>query len=332
MTDKRLRTLAPLAGVFNLRGLRALSGRKVIFPFYHLVSDQEIIHLKHLYSYRNESQFESDLEALLKLYDAISIEEYLEGGRAIRTGKAKMVLSFDDGLSECHQIIAPMLKSKGVPAIFFLNNDFIDNRGLFYRYKASILTEHLLREAGARRMAAEYMEIPEEQIINAILMINYRQIPLLDALALHTGLDFAVYMRDHPVYMSSEEIMQLLKLGFHVGAHGTDHPEFYRMEEKGIEVQVSKSMSDLKERFHVKPACFAFPFTSDGVPEEVIDEILEEGIVDVVFGTAGLKNTARPRFIQRIPMEAMGLSAKRVLKSEYLYYLLKAPLGQNAYY
>ena len=139
-------------------------------------------------------------------------------------------------------------------------------------------------------------------------------------------------MRDQPVYMSTDQIKHLIKLGFHIGAHSSDHPEFHRMEVKNMEVLVSKSMTDLKERFHVKPACFAFPFTSDGIPERVIKEILEEGIADVIFGTAGLKKTGKPEFVQRIPMEALGLSARRVLKSEYLYYLLKAPLGQNAYF
>ena len=96
--------------------------------------------------------------------------------------------------------------------------------------------------------------------------------------------------------------------------------------------QVSMSMKDIRDRFRLKTNCFAFPFTSDGVPERVIDEILDEGIAKVLFGTAGLKKTGRSHFIQRTPMEARGLSSRRVLKSEYLYYLLKAPLGQNLYY
>jgi hypothetical protein len=104
------------------------------------------------------------------------------------------------------------------------------------------------------------------------------------------------------------------------------------MEERKMAAQVSKSMRDLQERFKVRPACFAFPFTSDGVPERITDALLEEGIADVIFGTAGLKKTGKKHFIQRIPMESNNLSAGRLLKAEYLYYLLKAPLGRNDYF
>jgi len=331
MEDRRLRTIAPLARFMNLKWLSFLSGQRTIFPFYHVVSDEVLPHMKHLYRYRTEKQFERDLEAMLQIFHPLSIEEYLKGDPG-PGNKRTMLLSFDDGLIECRQIIAPMLRKKGIPAIFFLNNDFIDNRGLFYRYKASILIDHIQKDRKARSGAAEYMEIPEEQVENAILMITYRQIPLLDALALHVEMDDAIYLRDHPVYMSSKQIGDLVDWGFHIGAHGTDHPEFYAMEEKKIEAQVSKSVLDIRERFPMHPACFAFPFTSDGVPARIIHELLEEGIADVIFGTAGLKNTGCRNIIQRIPMEANNLPASRLLKAEHFYYLLKGLLGQNEYF
>ena len=343
MEDRRIRTISPLAGTMSLRCLSGLSGHRTIFPYYHVVSDKELPHMKHLYAHRSESQFERDLEWLLRYFEPISIEDYLEDlkdgrkegsleNRKKNSRRRRMVLSFDDGLIECHQFIVPLLKSKGIPAIFFLNNDFIDNRGLFYRYKASVLIEHLNENSTAKVKAAEYMEIPSQQLKDAILMITHRQLPLLDALAMHVDLDWAVYLRDQPVYMSDDQIKHLIKIGFHIGAHSFDHPQFHSMEEKKMVAHVSKSVSDLQNRFGCKPACFAFPFTSDGVPERVIDEILDEGIAEVLFGTAGLKKTGKAGFIQRIPMEVRGLSAQRVLKSEYLFYLLKGPLGRNTYF
>ncbi|MCP4311133.1 MAG: polysaccharide deacetylase family protein [Bacteroidetes bacterium] len=311
--------------------MSGLSGQNTIFPFYHVASDQQLPHLKHLYRYRNEAQFERDIEQLLSSFEPISITDFLEGDPGPGS-KRRMVLSFDDGLAECHSFIAPFLKRKGIPAVFFLNNDFIDNRGLFYRYKASILVEYLQNERAALIKAAEFLIIPEQQVKDAILMSNHRQIPLLDALSLHVGLDYAVYQRDQPVYMTTEQVQHLVKLGFHMGAHSMDHPEFFRMEEKKMEANVSMSMEDIRKRFTVKPACFAFPFTSDGIPERVIDEILAEGIADVIFGTAGLKRTGKRRFIQRIPMEAYAMDAKQALKAEYLAYLFKGLMGKNGYF
>lgn len=321
----------PFARFLNTGWLASLTGQRTIFPFYHGVSNQDLPHLKHLYTYRSEEQFEKDLDAMLRTFEAVSIEDYLKDD--LHKGKKRrMVLSFDDGLAECHQFIAPLLKSKGIPAVFFLNNDFIDNRGLFYRYKVSILVEHLSKDAHDLLGASEFLAIPTEQVRDAILMINYRQVPLLDAIALHVGLDFAMYLRDQPIYMSSEDVEHLVRLGFHLGAHSMDHPEFFNMEEKKMVAQMSRSMKDLHERFKVKPACFAFPFTSDGVPERVITEILEEGYAEVIFGTAGLKMTGNPNFIQRIPMEEGKFRARDLIRAEYLYYLLKTPFGRNHYF
>jgi hypothetical protein len=61
----------------------------------------------------------------------------------------------------------------------------------------------------------------------------------------------------------------------------------------------------------------------------IIDRLLEEGTVTALLGTAGLKQTDRQAYIQRIPMEKFQAPAIERLKAEYFYYLLKMPLGRN---
>jgi peptidoglycan/xylan/chitin deacetylase (PgdA/CDA1 family) len=331
MQEVRLRQSSVFAGFTNLRCLVSLTGQRTIFPFYHVVSDRPLPHIRHIYDYRGRTDFEQDLDRMLKHFTPIGIGEYLEGGP--KRGKpGRMVLSFDDGLVECHQFIAPLLRRKGIPALFFLNNDFIDNRGLFFRYRAGILIEHLLSDPGLLQQAAESLAIPGDQVVRAILMIKYNQQPLLDKIAAEVGVDPGIYQAEHPVYMSAEQVSELAGWGFHLGAHSADHPEFQGMGEEEVFSQVSKSMEDIRKRFDARPACFAFPFSSDGVPEAVVERLLDEGIVDAIFGTSGLKRTGRKEFVQRIPMEAGGLPAIRLLKTEYLYYLMKAPLGKNRYF
>lgn len=331
MASSSRRNIASLAGGVSLHCLAKLTRQNTIFPFYHVVSNEYLPHLSQLYTYRNESQFELDLDAMLKVYKPVSIDDYLR--QEPGSGEPpQVILSFDDGLIECHRFIAPLLRKKGVPAIFFVNNEFIDNRGLFFRYKASLVLEYIGKDPLLLVRSAQYLNIPVGEVQKAILMISDKQQSLLDGLALELGYDEAIYMRDHPVYMSSEQVRELVKWGFHLGAHSTDHSGFTDMEEKSMASKVHLSMMDLQERFHTKPACFAFPFTSDGIPRQVIEQIFEESIADVLFGTSGLKLTGLRNFIQRVPMDCSKFSAEEVLKSEYLYYLLKAPLGRNRYF
>jgi len=93
--------------------------------------------------------------------------------------------------------------------------------------------------------------------------------------------------------------------------------------------QIKESIDDLQKRFGIGSRYFSFPFTSDKVPRQVIDSILDEGVAEALMGTAGLKNTIRRGFIQRIPMEDFRIPAEDALKTEYFYYLLKKPLGRN---
>ena len=130
-----------LPAPFLLRQMpHSLSGQ-VVFPFYHAVSDVPLQHLAHLYPIRTRKAFERDLDFLLSHFEPVSMKEVLAHPEEKRGGRLRMVLSFDDGLAQCHEVVLPILQKKGVPAVFFLNNDFIDNRGLFYRYKVSLLLE-----------------------------------------------------------------------------------------------------------------------------------------------------------------------------------------------
>lgn len=328
--------MLPLARRMDPGRLIHLSGQPDIFPFYHVVSGFHLPHVRHLYRYRREDEFERDLEEMLQWFEPIAPGEYLESGshakkgrRAKGGGKRRMVLSFDDGLAECHQVVAPMLLRKGIPAAFFLNNHFIDNRGLFFRYKASLIADRIISECKAREKASEYLKIPENQVVRAVLMVRQHQQALLDELARKVDLDFVEYLRDQPVYMNSQQVRELVEWGFDIGGHSTDHADFSLLDPEETCRQVSDSIEDLQQRFGVPTRYFSFPYTSHGISKDVIHRLLDELRVDLLLGTAGLKKTGREDFIQRIPMEKLEVPSMEVLKTEYLFYLIKKPLGRN---
>ena len=342
MSERKRHTLSFLARRFRLSRLISLTGLRDVFPFYHSVSGHELPHIRHLYTLRTPGEFEKDLDVFLRWYEPVTLSDYLKDAEeylsrgperkaAQRKRKGKMVLSFDDGLAECHSHVAPLLLRKGIPAVFFLNNDFIDNRDLFFRYKASILVDKVSSEPKAMKHLAEYLEIPEAHIVKAVLKVRYTQRPLLDTLAEVTEVDFREYLGKQPVYMTSPQVRDLVQWGFQLGGHSRDHADFSLLDEGDLSTQVSQSIKDIQKRFAIPYAYFSFPFTSDGIPGKVLEYVLDEGLADAVFGTAGLKKTGHPRFIQRIPMEAYGLSGPDALKTEYFYYLVKGLIGRNRY-
>ena len=331
MRKKIQNSLLSVANSIPIENLIKWSGYSSVFPFYHTVSDRFLPHIAYLYRVRKSSDFERDLDQMLRWFEPVGLSEYLEhaGEKKAGSGKRQMVLTFDDGLKECYGVIAPILKRKGIPAVFFLNNRFIDNKTLFFRYKASLLIHQAREDCRVREGISEFLKIPQEQIERSILMIDYSRRALLDALARVADFEFTAYLHSHPVYMTTEEIDEMISWGFDIGGHSADHIEFNGLDPEEMIRQVIMSMDDLKLRFGITKRFYAFPFTSDGVPRKVIDALLEEHDISALMGTAGMKRTGNELFIQRIPMEHSKAPAMDILKAEYLYYLLKMPMGRN---
>jgi len=319
------------------RQLAAWSGQRFIVPVYHTVSDNNPEHIRHLYPVKTIKQFTADLDFLLKTYrpiGAADLENLLHHGISPKTNT--FLLTFDDGLREFHDHIAPLLLQKGIPAICFLNSDFVDNKGLFFRYKASLLIGVLERD---RRLLQSDRVVewfrrrtPDQQnkYSQALLSIAYENREALDELAGIVGLDFAQFLADQQPYLKSEQILSLKNQGFCFGAHSCDHPEyrFLSMEEQIR--QTKTSVESICERFSLPYRAFAFPFTDFGVSGAFFQNIYEqEPAVKVSFGCAGMKRDAFPQHIQRIPFETGSLNAKEILNNEYLYFLLKALVGKN---
>ncbi len=304
----------------------------MVFPFYHVVSGDPLPHVRHLYRQLDPEGFIRDLEGMAAVFQPVSLTEYLAslspGGRA-EGRRRRMVLTFDDGLAQCHTVIAPILREKGIPATFFLNNRFLDEGGMFYRFKASILADTVLNDPSAAGPASGFLGIQQDQLYRAILMIGGQQEVLLNSLAREMGVDFEAYQNHRPVYLQSGQVSELMDWGFDVGGHSDDHTDFRELDPEQMKAGVKESLRDLRKRFGAGVRTFSFPFTSDGVPRHVIESLLEGEEVAALLGTAGLKRTGNPRFIQRIPMEEYRAPAVAALKAEYLYYLLKFPAGRN---
>jgi len=143
-----------------------------------------------------------------------------------------------------------------------------------------------------------------------------------------TGFDITRFLAEVKPYLNTAEIIELQKKGHHIGGHSYDHPLFTDLNEEQMKFEVTASIEDINQRFDPPMNFFAFPFTDEGISVRVINAIFEEG-PDAIFGSAGLKKEKQALHYQRIPFEKSSYQALTILKTEYLYYILKAGLGKN---
>ncbi|MCB0402567.1 MAG: polysaccharide deacetylase family protein [Flavobacteriales bacterium] len=295
------------SGWLSMKQLMMLSGTRLILPFYHVVSDQEAPHYKHLYPVKSVSEFEADLDFLLQHFRPITLNELMEQVTANRKFREPVFhLTFDDGLRELYEVVAPILKQRGIPATFFINTDFMDNKSMFYRFKASLMVE----EFGTTGM----LELSADEALQ------------IDDFAETMGYSFDGYLKANQPYLTSDQIKNLIGQGFTIGGHSLNHPLF---SDLNVEEQVNQALSSVRilcDQFRLDYGVFSFPFTDHGVGREFFRQV--NTTLDLTFGTAGIKKDITSKNLQRVPMEQPE-TAEAIIKTQYMYAVMKNLVGRN---
>ncbi len=300
--------ISSIASIVPMSVLNQGKSVPLLLPFYHTVSNEQLP-FRINYEYPDEKRFREDVEFLLKHFKPVSLEYILAGKKL----KQCFHLSFDDGLRSCYELIAPILKEKGIPASFFINPAFVDNKDLFHRYKASILHDFF-----------------QKKNLQVNLENTYADIDSFDETAAEIGINWQDYLQKEKPYMNLDEIKSLQDDGFSVGAHSWDHPEFWLLDAERQWDEIRESMNWITEKLSPAIKAFAFPFSDVGVSEDVFKLIQEEKLCDITFGTAGLKKELVSSHFQRLAMDApAGKTAKQRLKTEYFSYHLKRLLNRH---
>lgn len=317
---------------FSLNFILTISGEKFIFPFYHLISDDQPDYIKNLYKAVSVKQFETDLEFLLKHYQPATTEDLIEFIRNHKkSSKPYFFLSFDDGMRECYDVVFPILKQKGIQAAFFINTAFVDNKELFYRHKISLIIE----KVKALKAVPELNELicrktnSQHELILQLNKLKYSEQELINKAGKLVGIDFNDYLKEHQPFMTLEQIRELQANGFLIGSHSHDHPKFWEIIETERKQQLIDSFDYIDQNLQPEIRAFAFPFTDYEIPASFFKFLSEKIKPDITFGTAGIKKDTIANHIQRIPMDENLKPAKRIIREEYAYFGLKALFNKN---
>jgi peptidoglycan/xylan/chitin deacetylase (PgdA/CDA1 family) len=315
---------------FFLKGLIKASDQRLIIPFYHLVTDSENTFANSLYTPRKIIDFKKDLDLLTSYYTPLLLEEFIalsKSGKKVH--KNSFHLTFDDGLSNFYNVVAPILLKKKIPATVFINTDFVDNKDLFYRYKASLLYQNY--QKSSPEVKRKFYDFFEEKgtVEKKIFEINYNNKSVLDNLAKIVGFDFKEFLKEKQPYLSSMQIQELIDMGFTIGSHSKNHPLYTDIDFEEQIRQTKESIDWVVGKFNIDYKVFSFPHTDLGVSKKFFMTLAEECKIDASFGTAGIKKDELKTNFQRLFFEIGSQSAERHLIIEYFKYFLKIPFLKN---
>jgi len=279
--------------------------RDVLGLYYHVVSDERLPHIQHIYPYKSTRMFENDLIYLAKNFNLISYEqlsEHYSGGQRLKP--RSMILTFDDGLSQCYSIARPLLLKHGIPCVFFIPTDYIDNHKMLYDHKASLCIDLVgtLENSAASDMSKSVKDAFGKEFDNLIdlklwiksLATNERS--TIDALCQLLNIDVRQYLDKHHPYISTGEIKSLAGEGFTIGAHSVSHQRLGMMTNQAVEDEMIQSCKTIMSLSGKSSSPFAFPFSADGVSRNALQEIRERHpYIGLLFDTNGI--LPGPKFI-----------------------------------
>jgi peptidoglycan/xylan/chitin deacetylase (PgdA/CDA1 family) len=301
--------LKRIAGSVPLSAYGLFIRRDALGLYYHVVSDGSLPHIRHLYPYKSKRAFENDLLYLAENFNLITYEQlaaHYSGGERLKP--KSLILTFDDGLSECYSVVRPLLLTHGIPCVFFIPTDYIGNGRMCTDHKASLCIDRVMSLesrsllevlASVNRAYSKDLNSGADlgQWINTIAASEHSTIDWLCRLL---DIDVQQYLELRRPYMSSDEIRRLAGDGFTIGAHSKSHRGLGSLTDLEAEEEIVASCRTIAVLSGKPRIPFAFPFSADGVSRDMLQGIRRrhEG-VGLLFGTNGV-HTDQDSIINRM--------------------------------
>jgi peptidoglycan/xylan/chitin deacetylase (PgdA/CDA1 family) len=297
--------------------------KNILLPNYTIVSNEFLPHINHLFKPVSSNRFIKDLEFILRHFEPIDLPTLIDLKlRKEKITKRYFHLTIDDGLKECYDIILPILKSKGIPCTFFLNPSFLENQDLMYRYKISLIIEDISKSESKKQEVVKFIKRKlgvRRDATTFLKTVKYSHRRFLNEIAQLTETNFDQYLKSKKPYLSTDQVQKIISEGFLVGAHSMDHPEYHMIPEEEQLKQTVDSINYIKSHFHTSVKAFSFPFSDIKVSLDFFYKLYNPAnpIVDISFGSSGLKTDIIPLNLQRIVMDR-DFSGKEIIKGEFI--------------
>ncbi len=310
--------------------LQKLAGRKLVVVNYHSLRNSDADAIINQNPYRTAEEFEQDLIFYKKHHHIVDLQTILSHYKQHKPlPPNSLAITFDDGLAVVYHKIRPILLKHGISAAFFINPPFIDQAELHYKRKVNLISKKLRNEPQylpAAQSVLHAASITSDDVAGAIEKLAYHQSRLINRLAEAVQVDIAQYLKENPIYLTTEQINRMIAEGFTFGAHSWDHPNYIDLLIEEQCIQTSASMQWVAEHFTPGYRFFAFPYRDFHLSKALFANI---GPVDLTFGTHGMVNDVIPNHIQRTDVERSGLPCGSAMKINYLKYILLLLVGQK---
>jgi len=325
------------AGLFRLAE-RAVRRRKAVILTFHRFSGNGEGHARGM----PIPTFTEYLEYLTRHYRVVSLRTLTEELSRGDVQPYTAAVTVDDGYHEVFTLAAPVLRTYGVPASFFVISDFIDGRlwpwtdrftfvfdraprdRLAFTHRGSVHVLQMREEGDRRRAAAHWLEyakgLPAAEVDE-----------LLAAIAAAAGIEVPVAPPREYRPLTWTQLRALNAEGFDVGAHTRTHPILSRVGPEQLRTEIEGCREQMEQRLGFPVRHFAYPNggKEDYTPEAV-EQVARAGYRAAVTCVAGGNTPSTSPFeLRRIgaAMEGLAHFAQAISGFEHVKVRVRARLG-----
>lgn len=305
-------TLWYAPGAFNIvRTLGAdYSLRSVLF---HDVRDTETPFTRGLGGTITSKDFEAALQFLTKNYTPVSLANVLASFDGKPLPPRPVLVTFDDAYASVSEAAAPLCLKYGVPALFFLNASCLDNRQLaldnLVCYVANVYGLGSINAAIRRIDSAAGFEVRSlTQVFAGFLpsiSLSTREAFRHNLIEV-TGLNEARLAADAGLYLSSQQLRDLVKFNFELGNHTYTHANCRTLTAAEFAGEIDRNKALLEEISGTQVRSFSVPYGSSVDLTAELAQHLEKFGYRAAFLAEGRANsTATPQLhLDRISIKA----------------------------
>ncbi len=241
------------------------------------------------------------MEKLAKTFRIIDINNITK--LPDRPGPPFMVVTFDDGYSDCIENAAPILLDLGIPACFNICPLLVDRGTPPWTQVLSIYLNSMETDLGV----VPSLQLPDgsnfviskpvdqkifiELCKNIYLMDDEKREAWLDNLTENLNLNLDLYSM-----MTWDDIRSCIQNGFSIGSHSYSHRNLSQVKEPEVlETEISFSRQRILEETGIAPSVFTFP---NGQYNDSLLKIVEESGYSIALlhgiNLADLINNEKP--------------------------------------
>jgi peptidoglycan/xylan/chitin deacetylase (PgdA/CDA1 family) len=221
-------------------------------------------------------KFEAALEFLTTYYTPVCLDDVLAASEGQALPPRAVLVTFDDAYASVVELAAPLCRKFCVPAVFFVNAAFLDNKRLapdnLVCYVANMNGMETIK-AAARSVRGT--ESPKVRSLSDVFTSFFPSLTLaergafLESLRHSGGVSESGLAKEAGLYLTTEQLRSLTSYDFEIGNHTYTHVHGRSLSQEDFRQEVDRNKEELENLSGRKVRSFSQPYGSskDLTPE-----------------------------------------------------------------